>query len=505
MGKMRALGVLDAIDKVRRASRSASTIQQRAFWKASSSIKVISMPIQRTSTIRFFPSPNQAATGGVFAHLFHRVFGLASLIVLVGVTSADDPKAPEPRVASVQMRLTFSEDLVDVIEKGDLLTVLEDRDENFLVQTFSGRKGLVAKANAVALPDSVSIYSELIEATPDQGRLFTLRAGALWAAGQSDAALEDFNKAIELGYDEGHAFMSRGLLYAARREHDKAIEDYTKAIEKEPSDPAPLINRAAAFLLTNRVDEAVADYTKALELRKDDPLLFQQRAIAYKSIGKLDQAVADFSKAVELAGNDKLKRIPPLGSRAYLYFQQGKHEEAVRDFSEIIELNPKATVAYNSRGYNLFQLERAVDALRDYDKAIDLEPKYGLAHQNRAWLLATTENKDIRNPEAAIESATKACELSEYNDVSDMASLAAAHAANREFEKAVGWQEKVIEKATPNQKAFAEKILELYLANKPFDPKLAQQLLSGMNRSAEKSTEAPAPPPVPPTNKKRSL
>ncbi len=99
-------------------------------------------------------------------------------------------------------------------------------------------------------------------------------------------------------------------------------------------------------------------------------------------------------------------------SRGYLYFQQGKHEEAVKDFGAVIELNPKATVAYNNRGYNLYQLGKAVDALRDYDLAIELDPKYGLAHQNRAWLLATTDNKELRDPKAAVESATQACELS---------------------------------------------------------------------------------------------
>lgn len=393
------------------------------------------------------------------------------------------------------MRLTFSQDLVDVIEKGDLLTVLEAREENFLIRSHSGRKGLVAKANAVSLSEAAEIYAELIEAQPEDGRLYTLRGGSLWAAGNADGALDDFNKAIELGYQAAHAYMSRGLFYAARGEHDRAIEDYTTAFEKDKEDISPLINRAAAYILKGKAEEAIQDYNVAIQGRSNDPILYQQRAVALKAMNKLDDAVKDFSKAVEITGTNKPSAIPPLMSRGYLHFQQGKHDEAIRDFGAVIEINPKATVAFNNRGYNLLQLGKTVDALRDYDKAIELEPKYGLAHQNRAWLLATTDNQQLRDPKAAVESATKACELSGYQDVSDMASLAAACAANEEFEKAVGWQEKVIDKATPDQKPFAEKILEMYVKKKPFDPKVANELLNAANNSAKESKPNETPDP----------
>ncbi len=85
-----------------------------------------------------------------------------------------------------------------------------------------------------------------------------------------------------------------------------------------------------------------------------------------------------------------------------------------------------------------------------------------------------------------------------------MAALAAACAANDEFDKAVGWQEKVVDKAAPNQKPLAEKILELYLAKKPFDPKVAQQALSGETQEAEQKAPVESPQ-LPESKKKRSL
>jgi tetratricopeptide (TPR) repeat protein len=395
------------------------------------------------------------------------------------------------------MRLSLNDEAIDVIEKGDLLTVIEERENGYLVQTVSGTKGLVAKVNAVSLAESSDIYSELISKNEKDGRLHTLRAGAWWAAGKAAEAQADFDRAIELGYTAPHAYMSRGLFWAASRDYEKAILDYTKAIEKQPGDVAALVNRAAAYLASNQLENSEQDYSAAIKLQPKSPLLYQQRAVARKAMAKIDDAINDFSQAIEIYGPDKPQSIPAWMSRGFLHFQTAKHQQAIDDFGHVIQLNPKATVAYNNRGYNLQQLGKPVDALADFNKAIELEPKYALAHQNRAWLLATTENESLRDAEAAIASATKACELNEYQDVSDMAALAAAYSVHGQFDKAVGLQEKIVERAPPMQKKFAEEILKLYVEKKPFDSKVAKQLQIDIAASA--STAAPSTAPTQPT------
>jgi tetratricopeptide (TPR) repeat protein len=158
--------------------------------------------------------------------------------------------------------------------------------------------------------------------------------------------------------------------------------------------------------------------------------------------------------------------------RGYVYFQKGDHAKAVEDFSRVIELNGRAAVAFNNRGYNYQQMGKFNEALDDFRKAVELTPDYALAHQNLGWLLATCKDKSIRDAKTAIVSATKACELNEYNDLSDLAALAAAHAAAKEFSLAIGLQEKIVERAAAQQKPLAEKLLELYRNEKPFDPDL---------------------------------
>jgi tetratricopeptide (TPR) repeat protein len=354
-----------------------------------------------------------------------------SYLLLLASSISVFGQGQEPVVARTEMHLIAGEETLDVIEPGDLLTVLEDRGEKYLIQTHNGKKGVVAKVNAVKLAESTDIYTALIEKSQDPGRLHTLRASAWWALGEREKALADFDKAIQLGYREPHAFSSRGLFYAATSEFEKAIADFTTAIDGGSNDSVAYINRAAAYMSLGKYSEAVADYGKIIESDPESAAIYQQRAIAKKLLGNFDESIADFTKSIEL---DK-ENIPALMGRGFVHFQKKQYEDAIKDFTSVIELNPKAAVAYNNRGYNYQQLDKAEEAAADYAKALELAPNYELAYQNQAWFLATTENEKIRDPKKAVEAASKACELSDFKNASNLAALAAALAADGQFEK----------------------------------------------------------------------
>lgn len=390
--------------------------------------------------------------------------------------SADDQPKPamnEPVVARVEMRLADGEKLLDIIAKGDLLTVLEVRDEDYVILTHDGSRGVVDKVNAVRLAESTDIYTELIENDPEEGRYHTLRASAWFALGKPEKALDDFNEAIEKGYEESHAFSSRGLFHAATGNPEKAISDYNEAIKRDPEDIAPLINRAAARVLLGKFAEAAEDYTAALERRPGNASLLRQRALAHKSAREFDKAIEDFTAILEETPDD----LQAIMGRGYIHFQKLDFKNAADSFSRALEINDKDPVAWNNRGYNRYQLGEVEDALSDYNKAIELAPNYGLALQNRAWLLATTDEVNLRDPAEAVLSAKAACELSNYENISDLSALAAALASEEKFEEAVGWQEKVVAKAPENVKAFASKMLARYEDERPFatDPDRATE------------------------------
>ncbi len=415
-------------------------------------------------------------------------FSLTSGLLTSSVSAAATPS--EPVVARVEMKLAAEGDATDVIEKGDLLTVVEEREEDYVIVTHDGTRGAVDKVNAVKLAESTDIYTELIERNPTEGRYLTLRASAWWALGKSEKAVEDFDQAIKLGYQEPHAYSSRGLFHASLGNFDKAIADYDKALELDPEGVAPLINRAAVYMAQGKPTKAIDDYTAALLKKPENVSLLRQRAIAWKAAGELDKAIEDFNAILKI--NDK--DLDAVMGRGYVHFQQEKHELAVKDFARAIELEAKNPVALNNRGYNQFKLGNFADALADYEAAIELAPKYGLALQNRAWLLATTSDEKLKNAGKAIESAKAACEISDYTNVSDLSALAASLASGEKFEEAIGWQEKVVEFAPEANKEFAKKILTRYQDKKPFalDPdaanKAEREAAEKMKLEAEKKT-----------------
>lgn len=392
---------------------------------------------------------------------------LASTLLACGLTTPLTAQSPaqEPVVARVEMKLAVDEKVVDVIAQGDLLTVLEEREDDYVILTHDGSRGAIDKVNAVPIAESGDIYSELILKHPEEGRFYTLRASAWWALGKADRALEDFDKAIELGYTESHAYSSRGLFHAEMGNFEEAIADYNEALKINPDDIAPVINRAAVHMSIGKPMKAVEDYTLALKAKENtSSSLLRQRAIAYKAAGKLDEAAADFGAILESNPDDFAATM----GRGYVYFQQKDYAKAIIDFAKAIELDPENAVAYNNRGYNRHQLGEYADALKDYDEALRLAPKYGLAHQNRAWLLATAEDHQYRDSAAAVESAELACELSNYSAIGDLSALAAALAADEKFSDAVGWQEKVVELVAEPYKDFAEKTLARYENERPF-------------------------------------
>ena len=392
----------------------------------------------------------------------------AALAAIVAIHSASSSwaigQSAEPVVARIEMKLAVDDKVVNVIEKGDLLTVIEERDDDYVIVTHDGSKGAVDKNNAARIAESSDIYTQLIEEFPEEGRYYTLRASAWWALGKTEQAVQDFDKAIELGYTEGHAYTSRGLFHAEMGNFDEAIADYDKAIEVEPESIAPIINRAAVHMSRKDYAEAIADYTLVLKTKKNSASILHQRAIAHKAAGEMEQAIADFSRILKENDSD---RSAVMG-RGYVHFQKGNHPAAIDDFAKAIELDPSDAVAWNNRGYNLARLGRDAEAIKDYEKSLEIAPKYALAMQNRAWLLATSEDDDVRDPAAAVEMAKAACELNNYTGVSDLSALAAALAADGDFKEAIGWQEKVVEMVAEPFKEFAEKILVRYQNERPF-------------------------------------
>jgi tetratricopeptide (TPR) repeat protein len=101
-----------------------------------------------------------------------------------------------------------------------------------------------------------------------------------------------------------------------------------------------------------------------------------------------------------------------------------------------------------------------------YTKAIQLDKESPKAYNYLAWLLATCPKAEFRNGTKAVEQATKACELSEWKNMSIIDTLAAAYAESGDFDKAVKWESKVLD-AYPSNDSIKTR-LALYQKHQPY-------------------------------------
>jgi len=173
-------------------------------------------------------------------------------------------------------------------------------------------------------------------------------------------------------------------------------------------------------------------------VNKNKTAAYNNRGLPWNAKGEYDKAIADFDQAIGL--DPKLALA--YNGRGYAWNAKGENDKAIADFDQAIGLDPKDALAYNGRGLAWNAKGEYDKAIADFDQAIGLDPKDALAYNNRGWLRATCPNEKYRDGKRAVESATRACELTDWKEAAHLDTLAAAYAECGDFAHAIEYQEK---------------------------------------------------------------
>ena len=272
-----------------------------------------------------------------------------------------------------------------------------------------------------------------IAPTHEAARL--LRAKLLEELGHFDDAVADLTVVLQQNPTHLSATTERALLNQRRGNAAAAVVDFTKAIELSPADAELYYRRGIARHKVGQSDDARLDLDKAIELNA-------QLADAWYVIGNIEAgrgqsevALVAYAKAVEI----KPEHAAAWYNRGNLLFNQSKLHQAVDCWTIAITLQPELFRAYNNRAAAYDRMDQDTEAMADYEKTLQLNPGFVRAWDNLAWLLATSDNKKVRDPERAVKLGTQACELSEFKDWTCLNTLATCCAENQDFDAAVKW------------------------------------------------------------------
>jgi len=229
---------------------------------------------------------------------------------------------------------------------------------------------------------------------------------------------------------------------------------------------APRVGRidTAAVILAKEAD---AYFSREIERNPNDTAALLARGkVRFNQAGmddtKLEQAIADLDKSLTLAESSEAYT-----TRGFAWKRKGDKDKAITDFDAAIKLNPKEALAWRVRGATYASKADYAKTLADYTESIRVDPENPDSRHHRVVLNSACMDERYRNGKQAIEDATKACEVSEWENPLYISGLAMAHAEVGDFDSAVKWQLKALESYKSAPATFTTN-LELFKEHKPF-------------------------------------
>jgi tetratricopeptide (TPR) repeat protein len=222
------------------------------------------------------------------------------------------------------------------------------------------------------------------------------------------------------------------LLYAEAGEIEGVARHFSESARLQPDSANAQYNLGSARLLQGRRSEARSAFERAIAL---DPLYANaQRGLGivmYRE-GRFDEAARAYERALQLAPDD----LTVHHNYGVLLHAQGKLAESIARYEAALRIDPSYPDAHQGLALVYKAQGRAADAVRHYRRALAAVPQWREVLIDLAWLLATTADPAVRNPEEAVGLAERAVRASTARSWQSLDALAAALAAAGRFQEA---------------------------------------------------------------------
>jgi protein O-mannosyl-transferase len=218
-----------------------------------------------------------------------------------------------------------------------------------------------------------------------------------------------FERARTATHNNFMAYTAVGGVLLRQGQFEEAMRYFTIAQSIEPGFPDTYFSLGVAMYMRSNLEGAITNFQHALQLRSDYPEARLNLALALQTSGRLN--------------------------------------ESIENYRLFLRIRPHFAQAHFTVANLLLTSGRTVEATDHLREVIRLDPKSSGAMARLAWILATHSDSSLRNGLEAIRLAKEACELTKYQHVQTVNTLAAAYAETERFDLAVRTAEQALDLA----------------------------------------------------------
>ena len=239
-------------------------------------------------------------------------------------------------------------------------------------------------------------------------------------------------------------------------------------LERNPNSWMAYGNLGRELLIRGDENNGLACIEKALEIKPDYLEIHDLLGQVLFGKGRLDEAIEHYKKVLEIRPTD-WHGYYNLG---FVLIQNGQLDEAIFNFKRALKLQPNEAIIHKTLGEALLQKGQLPDAAVHFKKYLEVQPDSIEVLNNLAWLLATSEDPNVRDGSRAVQLAEHACELTGSKKTTYLGTLAAAYAEAGKFTEAITTAQNACALAgksgETNLLQKNQELLELYRAHKPY-------------------------------------
>ena len=202
-----------------------------------------------------------------------------------------------------------------------------------------------------------------IKLNPDNADAYALRAMTKWeylkpikGSDTYESILSDINVALVLDRDNYEYYQIRSDFLYAMGEKEKALEDYNKMVDIAPSKEMAYTKRGLIKMNNYDFRGAIEDFTKSISLNPDDEQNYRYRGLCFNNLNIFSRAYKDFTRAIEImdawlktTGEEypvKNKLAETYLLRGHCLNLMGNNAQACRDFLLAHNLGVKKGLNY---------------------------------------------------------------------------------------------------------------------------------------------------------------